>query len=40
MDKLPNRRDRDPELVLKHVTEQTGITFREETRVMPLLRVE
>ena len=32
--------DRDSASVLKHVTEQTGVTFREETRTVPVLFVE
>jgi hypothetical protein len=32
--------DRDVASVLKHVTEQTGITFKEDTRIMPVLFVE
>jgi hypothetical protein len=44
-DSMPNPllekvNDRDPANVLKHVTEQTGVTFKEETRVVPVLFVE
>jgi hypothetical protein len=30
----------NPELVLRHLSEQTGLRFREETRMMPVLHVE
>jgi hypothetical protein len=33
-------KDRDVASVLKHVTEQTGLTFKEETRTVPVLFVE
>jgi len=29
--------DRDPEMVLKHATEQTGLTFKKEKRKVPVL---
>jgi hypothetical protein len=32
--------DRDPAAVLKNITEQTGLTFTEETRSVPVLFVE
>jgi hypothetical protein len=32
--------DRDPQLVLKHLSEQTGLTFREEARTVRVLHVE
>jgi hypothetical protein len=33
-------KDRDVANVLRHVTEQTGLTFKEETRTVPVLFVE
>jgi hypothetical protein len=38
--RLEDVKDRDAASVLKHVTEQTGITFTEETRTVPVLHVE
>ena len=35
-----NLKPRDVVSVLKHVTEQTGLTFKEETRSVPVLFVE
>jgi hypothetical protein len=32
--------DHDPASVLKHLTEQTGLTFKEESRSVPVLFVE